>query len=81
MAASVLALTSSAFAVSPIEMQGANFVDTSSGDRFFIIGIDYQPGGSSGYGTTNSDPLSNGTTCLRDAVLMQELGVGRLWKD
>lgn len=36
---------------------------------------DYQPGGSSGFGTSNSDPLSNGTDCLRDAALMQELGV------
>jgi len=69
-------MASSAFAVSPIEMQGANFVNTATGDRFFIIGVDYQPGGSSGYGTTDSDPLSNATTCLRDAVLMQELGVG-----
>ena len=71
----MLALASSARAVSPVEMQGANFVDTATGNRFFIIGVDYQPGGSSGYGTTQSDPLSNATACLRDAVLMQELGV------
>ncbi|GAB7346276.1 hypothetical protein MBLNU457_5001t1 [Dothideomycetes sp. NU457] len=77
-AASLLGLASIGHAVSPIQMRGSDFVDTGSGDRFYIIGIDYQPGGSSGFGTTNSDPLSNGTLCLRDAALMQELGVNTI---
>lgn len=34
----------------------------------------YQPGGSSGF-DGKSDPLSNGTSCLRDAAIMQHLGV------
>ncbi len=38
--------------------------------------VRYQPGGSSGYNPgSRSDPLSNGTVCLRDAALMQRLGV------
>ena len=37
----------------------------------------YQPGGSSGF-NGGSDPLSNGTICLRDAALMQQLGVNTI---
>lgn len=44
-----------------------------------IIGVDYQPGGQAAYGSANSqDPLSNATACLRDAALMQELGVNTI---
>lgn len=46
--------------------------------RFYIIGVDYQPGGQGAYGTGNGDPLSNATTCLRDAALMQNLGVNTI---
>lgn len=36
----------------------------------------YQPGGSSGYKPdSGKDPLSNADDCLRDAVLLQRLGV------
>lgn len=34
----------------------------------------YQPGGSSGF-NGDSDPLSNGKACMRDAAIMQRLGV------
>ena len=68
-------LVSHTLALAPIDVQGANFIDTSTGNRFVIVGVDYQPGGSSGYGTSGFDPLSNATVCLRDAVLMQDLGV------
>ena len=34
----------------------------------------YQPGGSSGFSATE-DPLSDADACLRDAALMQNLGV------
>lgn len=37
----------------------------------------YQPGGASGY-NPGADPLSNGTVCLRDAALMQKLGVNTI---
>lgn len=39
-----------------------------------MIGVDYQPGGSSGF-TSKADPLSDPAVCLRDAILMQHLGV------
>ncbi len=39
----------------------------------------YQPGGSAGFiGGSGIDPLSNGTLCLRDAALMQRLGVNTI---
>lgn len=57
-------------------MRGQDFVDSVTNQRFVIVGIDYQPGGQAAYGASNSqDPLSNATACLRDAALMQELGV------
>ncbi|KAI0164365.1 glycoside hydrolase family 72 protein [Hypoxylon sp. FL1284] len=39
--------------------------------RFYVRGIDYQPGGSS----TNSDPLADTTTCNRDIAKFKTLGV------
>lgn len=39
----------------------------------------YQPGGSAGFiGGSGIDPLSNGTLCLRDAALMQRLGINTI---
>lgn len=39
----------------------------------------YQPGGSAGFKPESGiDPLSNGTECLRDAALMQQLGVNAI---
>jgi len=39
----------------------------------------YQPGGSAGYKPDSGvDPLGNGTTCLRDAALMQSLGINTI---
>ena len=39
----------------------------------------YQPGGSSGFNPGSGvDPLSNATLCLRDAALMQQLGVNTI---
>ena len=63
-------------AVNSIEVQSQDFADSSTGMRFEILGIDYQPGGEEGYDPSSGiDPLSNGTSCLRDAALMQILGV------
>lgn len=44
---------------------------TSKG-RFYIRGVDYQPGGSS---STEPDPLSDPTICQRDIKEFQKLGV------
>ncbi|PHH72701.1 hypothetical protein CDD80_4303 [Ophiocordyceps camponoti-rufipedis] len=42
--------------------------------RFFIRGIDYQPGGAS----ADSDPLADPTTCQRDIAKFKELGVNTI---
>lgn len=47
----------------------AFFVGT---DRFYVRGVDYQPGGSS---STIPDPLSDKTTCERDIAEFKKLGV------
>lgn len=54
-------------------IRGADFVNSATGNRLQIIGVAYQPGGSSGY-----DPLSDGHKCLRDAAIMQRLGVNAI---
>ena len=59
-------------------MQEQEFIDSKSGNRFMIIGVDYQPGGQGAYGTGNGDPLSDAPTCLRDAALMQDLGINTI---
>ncbi|MCJ1397759.1 hypothetical protein MMC11_000955 [Xylographa trunciseda] len=70
---------SRASAVQPIKVQGSDFVNSVSNQRFQVIGVAYQPGGSAGYmPQTGVDPLSNGTTCLRDAALMQRLGLNTI---
>ncbi|KAI1851084.1 hypothetical protein JX265_002869 [Neoarthrinium moseri] len=43
-------------------------------DRFYIRGIDYQPGGSSG----DKDPLADTTICKRDIAKFKELGVNTI---
>ncbi|KAH6652950.1 glycolipid anchored surface protein [Truncatella angustata] len=43
-------------------------------DRFYLRGIDYQPGGSSG----DSDPLADTTICKRDIAKFKELGVNTI---
>ncbi|OCT44691.1 1,3-beta-glucanosyltransferase gel2 [Cladophialophora carrionii] len=71
--------TSYAFAVSPLIVQGSDFVNSVDGTRFQIIGVAYQPGGSSGFNPGSGiDPLSDADVCLRDAVLMQRLGVNAI---
>ncbi|PWY66457.1 1,3-beta-glucanosyltransferase Gel2 [Aspergillus heteromorphus CBS 117.55] len=75
--AAACALATTAHAVTPIEVQGKDFVNSKTGDRFQILGVDYQPGGSSGFSTTQ-DPLTDADACLRDAALMQGLGVNTI---
>jgi len=65
-------------ALNPIVVHEQEFSDSVTNDRFVIVGVDYQPGGQGAYGTGSGDPLSNGTTCLRDAALMQQLGVNTI---
>lgn len=64
-----------AAAVTSLEVSGTDFVNPDTGKKFQIVGIAYQPGGSSGYDPSSGlDPLSDGSVCLRDAVLIQKLG-------
>lgn len=68
-----------AAAVTPLEVRGNQFVNPKSGTRFQVVGMAYQPGGSAGYSADSGwDPLSNGTTCMRDAALMQILGINTI---
>ena len=69
-----MALTSTVNALNPIQVSNQEFLDSVTQARFDIIGVDYQPGGSSGF-TAGSDPLSDANSCLRDAALMQQLGI------
>ncbi|KAK4098250.1 glycoside hydrolase family 72 protein [Parathielavia hyrcaniae] len=68
-----------AAAVQPLEVQGQYFVNPNTGNRFQIVGVAYQPGGSAGYNKqTGRDPLSDPDICLRDAALLQILGVNTI---
>ncbi|KAL1997284.1 hypothetical protein VTN49DRAFT_7316 [Thermomyces lanuginosus] len=70
-------LASTAFAVHPLKIEGREFIDSKTNERFQIIGVDYQPGGSSGF-KGKGDPLSDKAACLRDAAIMQLLGVNTI---
>ncbi|EFW99571.1 beta-glucanosyltransferase gel2 [Grosmannia clavigera kw1407] len=66
-------------AVPSLVVKGSQFVNPSTGDRFQVVGVAYQPGGSSGYNPSlGFDPLSDGSKCLRDAALMQILGINAI---
>ena len=66
-------------AVPSLEVDGGQFVNPSTGDRFQVVGAAYQPGGSAGYNPgAGFDPLSNATNCVRDAALMQILGINAI---
>ncbi|KAI1076397.1 glycoside hydrolase family 72 protein [Whalleya microplaca] len=68
-----------AAAVTPLEVQGSQLVNTKNGNAFQIVGMAYQIGGSAGYDPSHGkDPLSNGDICKRDAALMQQLGVNTI---
>ncbi|KAI9826069.1 MAG: hypothetical protein M1832_000518 [Thelocarpon impressellum] len=78
--AAVLALLSAiASAVQPVKVKGSDFVNSVTGARLQIIGVAYQPGGESGYSPgSRKDPLSDAAVCLRDAALMQRLGINAI---
>ncbi|KAK1250499.1 hypothetical protein MKX08_010502 [Trichoderma sp. CBMAI-0020] len=65
-------------AVKPLTIKGTDFVDPD-GNKFQLVGVAYQPGGSAGYDPkTGKDPLSDADTCLRDAALLQVMGVNAI---
>lgn len=64
-----------ATAVPALSVKGPDFINSITGNRFQVVGVAYQPGGSSGYDAESGlDPLSDGKICMRDAALMQRLG-------
>ncbi|KAL3234483.1 1,3-beta-glucanosyltransferase GAS5 [Nakaseomyces bracarensis] len=72
---SVLAASSgNSSSTPPIVVKGNAFFDSSSGERFYIRGVDYQPGGSSNL----TDPLSDKTICERDIPVFQDLGINTI---
>jgi 1,3-beta-glucanosyltransferase GAS3 len=65
--------------VTPLEVRGNAFVNPKTGNKFQIVGVAYQPGGSSGYNPgSGKDPLSDPAICMRDAALMQSLGINSI---
>ncbi|KAF2423548.1 hypothetical protein EJ08DRAFT_701053 [Tothia fuscella] len=75
----LLALAGTALATNTVIVQGQQFVDSVTKDRIMIIGVDYQPGGQGAYNpNVRADALSNGTVCLRDAAVLQKLGVNTI---
>lgn len=68
-----------AAAVQPLKVQGKYFVNPETGNRFQIVGVDYQPGGAAAYNKASGhDPLTDADKCLRDAALLQILGVNTI---
>ncbi|KAF5658904.1 1,3-beta-glucanosyltransferase gel2 [Fusarium heterosporum] len=66
-------------AVPSLEIKGTDFINPETGDKFQIVGMAYQPGGSAGYDpSTGKDPLSHKDQCMRDAALMQILGINAI---
>ena len=69
----------------PLEIKGKRFIRPSvkageEGEVFFIKGVDYQPGGSSGYTgeISDGDVLSDSDKCWRDVFTLQKLGVNTI---
>jgi len=69
-----LFLISITMALPTINVTGNAFWNTETGERFYIRGVDYQPGGSSNL----TDPLGDEDTCKRDIEYFQELGINTI---
>lgn len=68
-----------AAAVPSLEVRGTQFVNPSNGNAFQIAGMAYQPGGSAGFDPSHGrDPLSDKDVCMRDAALLQRLGMNTI---
>ncbi|CCD26166.2 1,3-beta-glucanosyltransferase NDAI_0G03890 [Naumovozyma dairenensis CBS 421] len=67
-------ITTTLASINPIIIKGKRFYDAVTNERFFIRGIDYQPGGSSEV-NDEKDPLSDPDLCARDILLFQDLGI------
>jgi len=63
---------STAAATTSITVKGNAFFQGE--DRFYIRGVDYQPGGSS----ANKDPIADAAGCQRDVQKFKELGINTI---
>ncbi len=71
----LIGLVSSVIAdISPIEVKGNAFWDSKSGERFYIRGVDYQPGGSGNL----TDSLAIESICERDVPIFTDLGLNTI---
>ncbi|KAK5189889.1 1,3-beta-glucanosyltransferase [Exophiala xenobiotica] len=61
-----------ASSVTPITVKGNAFF--AGNDRFYIRGVDYQPGGSSDV----ADPIADSAGCTRDIAEFQKLGLNTI---
>lgn len=57
-----------------INVTGNAFFNSKTGERFYIRGVDYQPGGSSNL----TDPLADAETCKRDVPVFEDLGINTI---
>lgn len=73
-AAGIAMAGSAMAALDPIVIRGNAFYTNGSNDRFYIRGVDYQPGGSSNV----SDPLADSDGCKRDVPVFKNLGVNAI---
>lgn len=72
---SLLAFCSLAVATLPtIEVRGNAFYNSETNERFYIKGIDYQPGGAA----NATDPLADDSNCKRDVPYFKDLGVNAI---
>ncbi|CAR29251.1 hypothetical protein ZYGR_0Z01730 [Zygosaccharomyces rouxii] len=58
----------------PIKIDGNAFFNSKNGQRFYIRGVDYQPGGSSKL----QDPLADSDNCKRDIPVFKDLGINTI---
>lgn len=66
-----LYLINVAAGIAPIVTNGNSFFYSDTNERFYIRGLDYQPGGSSNL----TDPLADPATCERDIKYFKQLGI------
>lgn len=64
----------SSTALDPIVIKNNTFFVGDSDERFYIRGVDYQPGGSSNL----TDPLADTNICERDIPYFTELGINTI---
>lgn len=73
-------------AILPLQIQNHRFIkarsarnDPDENEIFFVKGIDYQPGGSSGFDAQGTqDVLTDPAVCSRDIFVLQQMGVNTI---